>query len=171
MAGGRPSKYQDAMLEQAYKLALLGAKDEQISDFFHINIATLSNWKVEKPEFLEALKEGKLKADSEVADSLYNRALGYEYMEQQAHKLRDGKDENGGIIERLEIIEVKRVVPPDTTACIFWLKNRQKEQWREKIELGGDKENPIQHTHNIASEILKLVPKEALESLLSSQEK
>ena len=134
MPGGRPSKYQDDTLEQAYKLSLLGATNDQLSDFFHISGSTLDKWIAEKPEFSGALKEGKARADSEVADSLYNRALGYEVMEQQAIKVRDGKDSNGGIIERVEIVEVKRFVPPDTTACIFWLKNRQPELWRDKTE-------------------------------------
>ncbi len=150
MAGGRPSKYTDITLEQAYKLALLGAKDEQLADFFKVTVSTIAEWKNSKEGFSEALKEGKYKADAEVADSLYNRALGYEYTEQQAIKCRKGKDANGGIIEEIEVVSVARVVPPDTTACIFWLKNRQKEQWRDKHEIGGNPENPLRIYHTDA---------------------
>lgn len=31
--------------------------------------------------------------------------------------------------ERVEIVELEQEVPPDTTAGIFWLKNRKPEQW------------------------------------------
>lgn len=141
MTAGRPSKYTDDILEQAYKLALLGATDKQLADFFHISTVTLDNWKTSKPEFLCALKEGKDKADAEVADSLYNRAIGYQYIEQEPIKLRKGKDEHGGIIEEVQIVEVTKVMPPDTTACIFWLKNRQKEQWRDKQD--------VEHSGNV----------------------
>jgi hypothetical protein len=73
----------------------------------------------------------------DVADRLHQRAMGFEYEEAQAHKLKTVEYENGKRLketERLEIIMVKRVVPPDTTACIFWLKNRRKVEWRERQE-------------------------------------
>lgn len=130
MAGGRPSKYQDDTLEQAYKLTLLGATNEQIADFFSVSVATIDNWKKDKPEFLGALKEGKRIADSTVADSLYNRAIGYEFTEQQAFKVKKGQYE-----EEVEVVEVRRVMPPDPTSCIFWLKNRNPENWRDKTEI------------------------------------
>lgn len=135
MAGGRPSKYQDAMLEQAYKLALLGATNEELADFFDISTVTLDSWKNTKPEFLDALKEGKAKADAVVSESLYSRATGYEYTESVPIKVRKGKDEHGGSIEEVVIVDVTKVMPPDTTACIFWLKNRQPSNWRDKTEV------------------------------------
>lgn len=73
----------------------------------------------------------------EVADRLHQRALGFEYEEAQAHKLKTVEYNDGKRLketERLEIIKVKRVVPPDTTACILWLKNRRKVEWRERQE-------------------------------------
>jgi hypothetical protein len=73
----------------------------------------------------------------DVADRLHQRAMGFEYEEAQAHKLKTVEYENGKRLketERLEIIMVKRVVPLDTTACIFWLKNRRKVEWRERQE-------------------------------------
>lgn len=130
MAGGRPSKYQDDTLEQAYKLTLLGATDEQLADFFDVSTTTIDNWKKNKPEFLGALKEGKKKADATVADSLYNRAIGYEFIEEQAFKIKKSQYE-----EEVEVVEVRRVVPPDPTSCFFWLKNRNQENWRDKSEV------------------------------------
>lgn len=100
MAGGRPTKYEAEFAEQARKLSLLGATDEELADFFDVNVATLNRWKKSHPEFCASIKEGKRVADAEVAHSLYQRAL------------------NG-----------------DTTAAIFWLKNRRKQNWRDKQEI------------------------------------
>ena len=85
----------------------------------------------------------------EVADRLHQRALDIEYGEAQAHKLKTTEYKDGKRLketERLEIIMVKRVVSPDTTACIFWLKNCRKVEWRERQEApqkGDDDANEV----------------------------
>lgn len=124
MAGGRPTLYKDEYAEQARKLCLLGATDEELADFFEVCISTIDNWKNEKPEFLGAIKKGKAQADAEVANRLYNRALGYSHPEDKIFN-------NGG--EEMIVPTIKHY-PPDTTAAIFWLKNRRKQDWREKTE-------------------------------------
>lgn len=127
---GRPSSFHSYMIEQVYKLALLGATDPQLADFFDVTRATINNWKNDYPEFLDALKRGKGEADAKVAEALYHRALGYSCpdLKVTVHKSKDGK---GGF--KTEIIETPYVkhYPPDTTACIFWLKNRQRQDWRD----------------------------------------
>ncbi len=102
---GRPTKYKDEYIEQAYKLALLGATDKQMCDYFNVDEKTFNNWKHKHPEFFQSLKKGKEEADFNVVKSLYKKAC--------------GDDKNS----------------PDTTACIFWLKNRQPEKWRDKQDL------------------------------------
>lgn len=123
--GGRPSKYDPAKTpEQAYKLCLLGATDKELADFFGVAESTLNKWKVDYPEFSEALNRGKVEADARVAQSLYHRALGYE------HPDTDIRVVNGEIV----ITPTIKRYPPDTAAAIFWLKNRQRGKWRDKIE-------------------------------------
>lgn len=78
---GRKSSYQDAFANQALKLALLGAKDEELADFFGVDVSTINRWKKKYPEFCESLKKGKDIADSNVASKLYNRAIGYDFEE------------------------------------------------------------------------------------------
>ena len=56
MAGGRPTLYQESYPDQARKLCLLNATDEDLADFFDVSVATISNWKNDHPEFLEAIK-------------------------------------------------------------------------------------------------------------------
>ena len=124
MAGGRPSKYDTKMNEQVYKLCLLGATDKEIADFFGVCEATINNWKLESPQFLESLKAGKEKADCNVVESLYKRALGYSHPEEKIFQYE-------GSIIRAETI---RHYPPDSTSIIFWLKNRRTEQWRDVKE-------------------------------------
>lgn len=118
------SKYKDEYAEQAYKLCLLGAKDTELADFFGVVEKTINNWKKQHPEFLQSLKEGKLQADAEIANSLYNRAKGY-----QATELREEESEDG-----FKKVKTTKHIPADATSAIFWLKNRQPAKWRDKQE-------------------------------------
>ena len=98
-----------------------GLIDEQIAHNMGITTKTLYEWKNKYGEISEALKKGKEVIDRQVENALLKRALGYAYDEITY--------ENG--------VETKRVtkeVAPDTTAQIFWLKNRKPAEWRDKIE-------------------------------------
>lgn len=128
---GRPSKYKEEYTEQAYKLCLLGATDKELADFFKIKESTLNLWKKAQPEFMESLNRGKDGADATVASKLYHRAIGYEHEDTQFATFQ------GEITDRETYI---KHYPPDTTAAIFWLKNRQSSKWRDKTdhEITGD---------------------------------
>lgn len=127
----RPSRYDRGFCVQARKLCRLGATDIEIADFFGVAISTLYLWKVGHREFSEALKEGKAEADGRVEASLYHRAVGYSH---DAVKIFNDKEI--GVTE----VPYREHYPPDTTACIFWLKNRQAARWRDKqeTELSGN---------------------------------
>lgn len=124
MAGGRPTKYKDEYVEQAEKLARLGAIDTEIADFFGIVVSTLFEWKAKYPKFSEALKSGKEMADTAVKQALYRRAVGYSHPEDKIF------NHNGEPL----VVPTTKHYPPDATSCIFWLKNRDPENWREKPE-------------------------------------
>lgn len=140
MPGGRPSKFNPEMTTQAKKLAFLGATDREIADFFEVSESSLNNWKIQHPEFLEALKTGKEAADDRVEQSLYRRALGYSHDEDD---IRTVSNAGGG--SEIVVTPTVKHYPPDTTACIFWLKNRRKEQWRDRVEqeLSGPNGTPL----------------------------
>jgi len=121
----RPSKYREEYSEQVFKLCLLGASDEQIADFFNIATSTIYVWNKSEPAFLEAKKRGKLEADNKVAESLFNRALGYSHKEEKIFCT------NGEVTK----VDTVKKYPPDTVAAIFWLKNRNPEYWRDKQEI------------------------------------
>ena len=123
---GRKSEYREEYAEQALKLCLLGATDKEIAEFFSVSEQTLNSWKKKFPQFLESLKKGKAVADANVASRLYSRAIGYD-----ARATKFATNE-GKITDKVGYIEH---YPPDTTAAIFWLKNRQPGKWRDKKEV------------------------------------
>lgn len=125
MTAGRPTKYKEEYNEQVFKLCLLGSTDKDLANFFSVDEATINRWKIEYPEFCESLKAGKEEADAKVANSLYNRALGYSHPEDKIFN-------NNG--EEL-IVKTTKHYPPDATSAIFWLKNRQSAKWRDKTDV------------------------------------
>jgi transposase-like protein len=137
--GGRPSLYKPEYCERVIEFGLLGLKEDEMAQHFGVSHDTLRYWREQYPEFAEALRQGKLPADASVARSLFQRANGYSWVDQQAIKVKDIEyDANGKKIretERVEIVEVTRRAPPDTTAGIFWLKNRRYADWRDRKEL------------------------------------
>ena len=123
---GRPSRYRAEFAQQAVKLCRLGATDKDLASFFEVDEATINRWKITHPEFCESLREGKAIADAEVAEKLFRRATGYEH---KAVKIV--ADAKTGAEHQVEYIER---YAPDTTACIFWLKNRRPDLWRDRID-------------------------------------
>lgn len=128
-AGGRPSGY-DAKVHVPWgrSLAKRGCTDAEIAEAFGIGASTLYGWKGAHPEFREALKESKGSADEAVVESLYNRACGR--CKRTTKKKREVLDSDGRKVTLTEVVE--ETLPPDTTAMIYWLKNRQPELWRDK---------------------------------------
>jgi hypothetical protein len=122
---GCPSDYKPQYALIAKRMGLLGLTIEHIAKFFDVPVSTVFNWRDNHPELLDALKYSRDYADSEVAESLFNRANGFtrKYVEPVVLK-------TGEIID----VEKEQYYPPDTTAQIFWLKNRQPDLWRDKRE-------------------------------------
>lgn len=134
----RPSLYSEELNERAEQLARLGATDAEIAEAIGVHEATIYEWKNKFPKFSEAIKRGKIPADCEVANALFTKATGSEWVEEQAIKVKSVKYENGKRVsedERVEVVEVTRRAPPDTTAGIFWLKNRRSQDWRDKRDI------------------------------------
>ena len=133
---GRPTKYNKGYHpEKVYQLCLLGATEPEIASFFDVSEKTLHNWR-RHPEFLQALKDGREGADQNVADRLYQKATGYSHGEDKIF-LYKGEP---------VIVKTTKHYPPDTTAAIFWLKNRRPDLWRDKhnMEVSGPDGSPLQ---------------------------
>lgn len=106
-----------------------GLTDKQIAEL-KIGIAerTFTKWKARYEAINTALKKGKAPADTLVENMLYKRAIGFTTTE----TIEEIYEEDG--VQRKHIRKVTREVPPDTTAQIYWLKNRKPKQWRDKRE-------------------------------------
>jgi len=128
-----PTRHPDAIAA----LARRGLTDDKIAHDLRISRKTLSEWKKRYVAVGDALKEGKVIADSQVEKALYRRACGYTYTEKKVIRFPDGSN-------RSEITE--KEVAPDTTAIIFWLKNRAPDVWRDvqRQEITGTEGGPVQ---------------------------
>lgn len=129
----RPTGYREEFAEQAVKLCKLGLIDKEIAKFFGVTEQTLNNWKLKHPEFFDALKGAKTYADAEVAAKLFHRATGYEHPEIDIRVI-------DGVIVQTPLI---KHYAPDTTAAIFWLKNRRPDLWRDKLDADGSVDGQI----------------------------
>ncbi|MDF2064966.1 helix-turn-helix domain-containing protein [Bacillus sp. Cr_A10] len=117
------------------KWAEEGLINKLIANKMGVNVATLYEWQDRFPEFADAIKKGKKVIDEQVEISLLKRAIGYQYEEETWGKNHDG-----------EMAIVKRVMKsqaPDVNAQIFWLKNRQPERWRDRVEIKNEHEGTI----------------------------
>ena len=122
---GRPTSYKPEYDEQAVKLCRLGATDVELADFFGVAESTLNLWKKAHQSFSESLKSGKMLADAEVANKLYQRAVGYEHPDQKVF------NNQGEILTH----DTVKHYAPDPTAAIFWLKNRQGAKWADRQQV------------------------------------
>lgn len=107
-----------------------GLTDEQIAENLGIVKSTFYKYKDEHSDFSNALKKGKEVSDYMVENALFKKALGYQYEEvtYEAIKIGDGDHE----VPAERIRTVVKEAAPDTTAQIYWLKNRRPDKWRDK---------------------------------------
>jgi len=133
--GGRPSKYKSEFAVQVGKLCALGATDQEIADFFEVDVRTIYRWKADHDEFCQALKTGKDQADDRVERSLYQKAIGYEQDEVKIFMPAGSPDP--------VYAPYRAKIAPDTTAAIFWLKNRRPNEWRDKKEVEVETSQPF----------------------------
>jgi hypothetical protein len=123
---GRPTLYRPEYAEQAAKLCKLGATDADLADFFGVTTRTIERWRSSREDFCRAVTIGKDEADNAVERSLYQKAVGYT---QEAVKIFMPAGASEPVYA-----PYREKIAPDTGAAIFWLKNRRKDQWRERSE-------------------------------------
>jgi hypothetical protein len=124
---GRPTSFKPEYIEQVKKLCAYGHTDLEIAEFFDVSLRTFAYWKVRNSELMHALKAGKAAADARVERSLYQKAVGYSY---DAVKIFMPAGAKAPIYA-----PYVEHVPPDTTAAIFWLKNRDPQNWRDAWQI------------------------------------
>lgn len=131
--------------------ARMGLTDEQIAKNMGVNKTTLYDWIKKFPDISNSIKKGKAPIDFEVENALFKRAIGYEYEEVETTiEEIDGK-------QRKRIKKIKKVALPETSAMIFWLKNRKPEQWRKlnpvvEAKLNAETEKLLKEAENLSLE-------------------
>lgn len=126
-----------------------GLTDEQLAERMNITPSTLYEWKKRYSEISETLKKGKEIVDIQVENALLKRALGYSYEEVKIEETTDGE----------KVTTTTKEVIPDTTAQIFWLKNRRPDRWRDKqdMELSGEVKSTNPYAGITTEELKKLI--------------
>jgi hypothetical protein len=97
--------------------------DIEVADMLGIGLSTLYRWKLDDPAFARVFKLGKAAADDRVERSLYNRAIGYDYIAEKAAMTRHGQ----------KTMRYRAHIPPDTAAAVWYLKNRRPDRWRDSF--------------------------------------
>ena len=121
MPGGRPTVYKLEYAEIASICCMLGATNAVLAERFEVSRSTIDNWIASIPDFSDAVRKGREVADGAVVSALYARAIG---LQRRMTKVfcQDGKPIT---------VDYAVELPPDVRACIFWLRNRRPQQWRE----------------------------------------
>ena len=119
---GRPSLYRPEYDDQAHNHCLLGATNAGLAELLDVGQRTIDRWIAEVPSFAKAVRDGRAIADGRVARSLYERAVGYRQAVERIVVLRGEAKKIDATVQH----------PPDTQACIFWLRNRCRSSWSAK---------------------------------------
>lgn len=123
---GRPTKYQPWMPRVAAVIGKLGGIQPDLAEAFEVDIRTIERWMAEGEDFCRAVKVACGTLDDQVERSLFERAMGFEHDSEEIFHNKDT-----GIVRA----QTRKKYAPDTTAAIFWLKNRRPARWREKTEV------------------------------------
>jgi hypothetical protein len=118
--GGRPSKYKPEYAETAQKLcAKLGFTDEQLADWFEVDVRTIHEWRLRRDEFSQACRAGKDETDDLVERAAVQHITGYCVIVEELDKF--------GVVHKL-----KKWIPGNAHAALKWLAARHLEVYREQ---------------------------------------
>ena len=121
---GQPTLYKTEYCELAHNYCLLGATNETLGEFFGVTRRTIQNWIAAHPAFADAVYKGRAVADGVIVRALFERAKGFSHQVTRTTLYRGDKQTVTNTVS----------YPPDTQACMFWLRNRQPELWQAGAE-------------------------------------
>ena len=139
---GRKALYADWITEDGLSIIRmyesLGWTDEKIArEVIGITPQTLCEWKNRFPELAEAIKGGRQRPLAKVVEAIQFNCLGGKVTLKKVAMKKTVEYENGKRLREVtEPIEVEEevYVKPDTIAQIFYLKNRDSSNWRDKVQ-------------------------------------
>lgn len=124
--GGRKVQYNNLIATSIVNLLKQGKTNAQVAEVIGVSARCIYLWRQKYPDLVQAMDEAKALIDDTVEASLYKKAVGYSHPETKffAHE---------GVVTDMK--EVEKHYPPDTSAGIFWLKNRRPKEWRDRVEI------------------------------------
>ena len=144
-APGRPTDYKPEYCELGRNYCLLGATNEALAGYLGVTRRTIGNWIATHPDFAKAVEEGRAVADAVIVRALFDRAKGFSHQVTRT-TLYQGEDRT---------ITNTVAYPPDTQACMFWLRNRQRQYWHLKAEAAPDIEDDMVAALDAAGESMR----------------
>jgi hypothetical protein len=121
--GGRPSKYKPEYAETAQKLcARLGFTDEQLADWFEVEVRTIHRWRAEIDEFCQACRVGKSETDNLVERAAVQHMTGYYVTVEELDKF--------GVVRKL-----RKWIPGNAHAAMKWLSARRPQVYRDQLNV------------------------------------
>jgi len=114
-------------LPRIQELIVQGVPDYRIAEQLGIAYRTWKDWKQKYPEMKEIYSLANQKLVADVQNALYKKAMGFTVVEKTVEKGRDG--------EIVKEVEIEKTYPPDTTAAIFFLTNRDPDRWKHRNAL------------------------------------
>lgn len=126
-------KYDPSRLDEVRNYCLMGATNERLAEFLGVSVSAVSSWLTVHPEFRLAVCRGRELANAAVARSLFRRAVGFRKCEEKVFM-------HNGVPVR---VNVMKYYPPDTSAAIFWLTNREGADWSLRQEHTGANGGPV----------------------------
>ena len=168
---GRPSAYKTAYDVQAEEACKWGMDNVGLGKLFGVSRKAIGRWIKEQDSFCTAIKRGKYEYDTKaIVKSLQKKATGFEYDEvteefikidgknyiEEKVKVPSKKHKDGKVIQaaytETKLVEgvktkiVHKMVVPSDLAIMFWLQNRQPDDWKnvKSVELSGPGGKPIE---------------------------
>jgi len=139
--GGRPTLYEpDYHPWTARIMAKYGHTINDMAAEFNVAASTIYEWIERYPEFSESINDGRNFSDDRTERSLYERANGYKWTEQEVVKLKKVEWVDGHKVEdeRIEVVPIQKSSPPDYQSISLWLRNRRPKSWRDKMEVDAN---------------------------------
>lgn len=134
----KPNKYDPNLYDTlVWSLAVKGFTNEEIAETIGISERTFLRWRKNYKSFNDRFIEGRSTATAKVEEALFKRATGYTVTEEETTI----KFDNDGNRLPVNVKSKKRHIAPDTSSMIFWLKNRDSANWKDRVEVeetGGD---------------------------------
>src|SRR5580698_4682239 len=121
---GRPTLYKPEYADRARDLCSRGATNKDLAGRFGVARSTIDLWIATHPEFADSVQQGRDVADATAVESLFTRVTGYNHPVEKVFLYRGEP----------RTVTYTAHVPPETRACMYWLRNRRPEDWREISE-------------------------------------